>query len=132
MIDSEAEMIEELKLFKQAGGGTVCNLFDSGGPLLNTSNLPHMSRASGVHIVCGTGHYLDAFISEEVRMMGEEELSDAIVKDIMEGIGSPAVRCGIIGEVSCSWPTTATERKMLRAAARAQKQTGKRQDYHFH
>ena len=34
------------------------------------------------------------------------------------------VRAGIIGEVGCSWPLHPNERKSLRAAARAQRETG--------
>ena len=39
-------------------------------------------------------------------------------------MGSTGVRAGIIGEVGCSWPLTANERKVLRASGRAQALTG--------
>ena len=34
------------------------------------------------------------------------------------------MRCGVIGEVGCSWPLAASERRSLQAAALAQKETG--------
>ena len=83
-----------------------------------------MSRESSVKIIAGTGYYVDASLSEEVKMMSEDEMVDIMVKEIMEGIGDTGMRCGIIGEIGCSWPLTSFERRSLRAAARAQTQTG--------
>lgn len=91
-----------------------------------------MSQESGIKIVTGTGYYVDASLSEEVKMMSEDEMVDSIVKEIMEGIGDTGVRCGVIGEVGCSWPLTSVERRSLRAAARAQRQTGKTLDRPCH
>ena len=34
------------------------------------------------------------------------------------------MRCGLIGEVGCSWPLAASERRSLQAAALAQKEIG--------
>jgi phosphotriesterase-related protein len=50
--------------------------------------------------------------------------SEGFVADLIDGIGEPAVRCGIIGELGCSWPLPPTERKVLQAAALAQQETG--------
>ena len=118
-------MIGELQLFKQAGGDTLCDLYDSCGPRLKPASLPRLSRESGVKIVCGTGYYVDSFLSEEVKMMSEDEMADNMVKEIRQGIGDTGVRCGVIGEIGCSWPLTPNEHKTLRAAAKAQRQTGK-------
>ena len=124
LVDNVEEMIAELQLFKQAGGDTLCDLYDSCGPRLMAANLPRMSQESGIKIVAGTGYYMDCFLSEEVKMMNEDELADNIVKEIMEGIGDTGVRCGVIGEIGCSWPLTPIERRTLRAAGIAQRQTG--------
>ena len=52
-------------------------------------------------------------------------MADLMVHEIVEGVeGSGGVRCGVIGEVGCSWPLTDCERKSLQAAAIAQKKTG--------
>ena len=118
-------MIGELQLFKQAGGDTLCDLYDSCGPRLKPASLPRLSQESGVKIVCGTGYYVDSFLSEEVKMMSEDKMADNMVKEIRQGIGDTGVRCGVIGEIGCSWPLTLTEHKTLRAAAKAQRQTGK-------
>lgn len=52
-------------------------------------------------------------------------MKDLMVGEIMTGIGDSGVRCGVIGEIGCSWPLTSTERRALEAAALAQKETGK-------
>ena len=53
------------------------------------------------------------------------QMADVMVREIVEGVeGSGGVRCGVIGEVGCSWPLTESERKSLEAAAIAQRETG--------
>jgi phosphotriesterase-related protein len=54
----------------------------------------------------------------------EEEIADEIVRDITAGAGDTGVRSGVIGEIGCTEPLSDGERKVLRAAARAQKETG--------
>ena len=52
-------------------------------------------------------------------------MADFIVREIVEGVeGSGGVRCGVIGEVGCSWPLMESERRSLEAAAIAQRETG--------
>ena len=94
------------------------------GVRIKPASLPQLSRESGVKIVCGTGYYVDIFLSDEAKMMSEDEMADNMVKEIRQGIGDTGVRCGVIGEIGCSWPLTLTERKTLRAAAKAQRETG--------
>lgn len=53
------------------------------------------------------------------------QLASNLVNEIQEGIpGSGGVRCGLIGEMGCSYPLAQTEEKSLKAAALAQKKTG--------
>ena len=46
------------------------------------------------------------------------------MKEVTEGIDGTDVKAGLIGEIGCSWPLTQNERKVLRAAARAQNRCG--------
>ena len=53
------------------------------------------------------------------------QMADFMVGEIVgEGIGESGVRCGLIGEMGCSWPLTGNERRSLEAAALAQRETG--------
>ena len=51
-------------------------------------------------------------------------MADVIVGELVHGIGDSGVRCGVIGEVGCSWPLADSERRSLQAAALAQQETG--------
>ena len=55
------------------------------------------------------------------------QMADFMVGEVVKGVGGSGgsgVRCGIIGEIGCSWPLGDTERRSLQAAALAQKETG--------
>ena len=43
-----------------------------------------------------------------------------MVKELTEGVGDTTIKCGVIGEIGCSWPLTPAEKKSLLAAAAAQ------------
>ncbi len=86
--------------------------------------LARISRATGLHIVMGSSYYVDAAHPPDMDSRSESEITDEIVQDVVNGVGSSGVHSGIIGEVGCSWPLTSNERKVLRASASAQRQTG--------
>lgn len=46
------------------------------------------------------------------------------MKEVTIGVGNTGIKCGIIGEVGCSWPVTHFEKKSLQAASIAQVDTG--------
>jgi phosphotriesterase-related protein len=54
----------------------------------------------------------------------EEALANRMVDDIFDGADGKNIRSGIIGEIGMEWPTGHWERMVLRAAAKAQNQTG--------
>lgn len=120
----EATAIEEATLFKEAGGGTIVDVTTVG----LSRNLPALKRialATGLHVVAGTGYYvLRGSGSDALERKSDTALADEIAADILEGADGTDIRCGIIGEIGCSWPLLERERKSLRAAARAQQRTG--------
>ena len=123
ILDDEALAIDELKLFGGAGGGTIVdatNVDLSRDP----EALARISRATGVHIVMGCGHYVEANHPLDMDGRDEDTLLAEIVHDITVGADGTAIYAGIIGEIGCSAPLTANERRSLRAAARAQRATG--------
>ena len=118
------DVIEELILYKEAGGGTVCDV--STLVRLKVESFKYISRSTRVNIVCGTGFYIDSMMTDEHRNMTKYDLAKVMIDEIMTGIpGTDGIRCGIIGEIGCSWPLTVTERRVLQAAAQAQRETGK-------
>ncbi|MEE9198754.1 MAG: phosphotriesterase-related protein [Dehalococcoidia bacterium] len=119
----EEEIIEEVSLYDRAGGQSLVEASSIGlgrDPL----GLARVSRATGLNIIMGSGYYVEHFQSEDWKEMGEDAMVEQIVKDVMEGVGDTGIRSGIIGEVGCSWPWTEAEKRSVRAAARAQRETG--------
>jgi phosphotriesterase-related protein len=115
--------IEELRQFKEAGGGTVVELTPACAGQ-DVSGLVALSLATSLHVVASTGVYLDEFQSELTRTMSSEQIGERMVRDITEGIDGGEIRAGIIGEMGCSWPLTVNEEKALRGAVYAQLATG--------
>jgi phosphotriesterase-related protein len=117
--------IGETRLFKQAGGGTIVDA-TSIGIGRDPAGLAAIARATGLHIVMGSSYYIEETHPTERRVgeRSEEEIAEEITRDILEEVDGAGIRAGLIGEVGCSWPLTDTERKVLRASARAQRMTG--------
>ena len=53
-----------------------------------------------------------------------DEIIEEIIQDITSGVGQTGICAGLIGEIGCSWPWQDNEKKVVRAAARAQQETG--------
>lgn len=122
-LTSEEDAIKELEDYKAAGGGAMVEL-----SIIGIDRDPEaygrVSKASGVHVVMGAGYYTSAYHPPEVESMSEEELAKVMVRDVVEGAQGTGIKSGIIGEIGLDWPVHDNEAKVLRAAARAQRETG--------
>jgi phosphotriesterase-related protein len=128
-LDSVEGQINELNRFVRAGGGTIVELTPACAGR-NVAGLVEISEATGLHIVAGSGVYLDEYQSDETRAMAIDALAERMCREILEGVDDSGARAGIIGEMGCSWPTTPAEEKAMRAAARAQRATGAAISFH--
>jgi phosphotriesterase-related protein len=128
LVQDEPELVaRELAEYGKHGGGTVVNM-DLEGIGRNIPVLQQLSRDSGVQIVASTGWYIGGAHPGFVADASIEELTERMVREIEEGIDDSGVRAGNIGEIGLSGmpadPFQPDEEKVLRAAARAQAQTG--------
>jgi phosphotriesterase-related protein len=125
LLASEEEAAAETMLFRRAGGGTIVDA-TSIGIGRHPEGLARIARATGLTIVMGSSYYVEETHppAHLVAVRAEEAIAEAIVCDLTEGADGTGIRAGLIGEVGCSWPLTPTERKVLRASARAQRLTG--------
>ncbi len=114
---------EELRKFRQVGGGAIVDATITGIGR-NPGALVQISRESGVHVIMGAGFYVAAAHPAGMNQRSVEDLAQEISGEIVEGVGGSGIRAGIIGEIGCSWPLAANERKALLAAAIAQRETG--------
>lgn len=46
------------------------------------------------------------------------------MNEILHGADGTSIKCGVIGEIGCSWPLTESEKKVLQATAHSQAQLG--------
>ncbi len=114
---------DEILLFKQAGGCTVVDPTPRSlarDPLA----LARIARATGLNVVMGAGYYVAASHPPDMPRRTVDDLAQEIVRDVTVGVGDTGIRAGLIGEIGCTWPWTDDEKKVLRAAIVAQRQTG--------
>lgn len=114
---------DEVLLFKHAGGRTLVDPTNRGlarDPLA----LARIARATGLNIIMGSGYYVAAAHPPDMDRRSLEDISREIVADLTVGVGETGVRAGFIGEIGTTWPWTENERKVVRAAVAAQRETG--------
>src|SRR5438105_4925237 len=119
----EQTALDEITLFRRAGGQTVIdptNASLSRDPLA----LTRISRATGLNIVMGAGYYVAAAHPADMDTRSEDSIVREIVREVTLGVGDTGVRAGLIGEIGNTWPWTENEKKVVRAAVEAQRQTG--------
>jgi phosphotriesterase-related protein len=120
----EGQAIDELRLYKQAGGKTITDAttVDLGR---NPSVLQRISQSTGLNIIMGSGYFVKAV--QNLKIMDkrtEEDIAEEIVKDVLKGTDGTDIHSGMIGEIGCTYPLEDCEKKILRAAGMAQKETG--------
>jgi len=89
-----------------------------------------VSENLGINIICATGFYTEKYGKAgyfKFRSMVYDivsELCETLVKEITQGIGNTGVKAGVIKVGTGHGRISSYEEKVLRAAARAQKETG--------
>lgn len=120
--DVEVAIDEALK-YRYAGGVSLVDA-TSMGIGRDPKALARISRATGLNIIMGGSYYVPLSHPKDMDTRTEEQLTEKIVRDVTEGVGDSGVKSGLIGEVGNFHPLTENERKVLRASANAQVETG--------
>ena len=123
LLDDEAVQAEELAYFRRAGGDTVV---DASLPGIgrDARALKRIAEKTGLNIIMGTGFYVGETHPKELADMTDRQVADLMVRELKEGVDGTDIRAGYIGEIGISEIFDEKERKVLRAAALAQKDTG--------
>ena len=131
ILDDVELAVREVELFKKAGGRTIVDvsLPDIGR---DVGKLAEVSRRTGVNIVAGCGHYIFSAFPPGVAEMTQAELTEELLREIRDGVDGTGIKPGVIGEIGTSDPIHPQEVKMLKAAARAQIETGLAISIHVH
>lgn len=124
ILDDEALAIQELELYKAAGGRSLVDV-TSGGLGRNPAALRRISQATGLHIVAGAAWYREIVYPHFVVETETNALAERIVEELMVGMDGTDVRAGVIGEIGTERKhITPAQERVFRAAARAHHRTG--------
>ena len=99
----ESAVTDSLVKFKQAGGACVMENSTLGWNR-RTQFLRRLSKTTGVHVVVGTGYYLQNSVSEEIVSQATvEHMAKFCTGEVQDGChDDPSIKCGFIGEVGIS------------------------------
>ena len=132
-LQDEELAAEEIGTFAAAGGSGLvdCTIEGIGRDPLAARRL---AEATGLHVVQGTGFYVEPAHPAWIADRTIDELAAHFVSELTEGIGDSGVRAGLIGEIGTSGidretrrkegDITPAEEKVLRAAGVASVETG--------
>jgi phosphotriesterase-related protein len=123
ILDDWRLVADELQHFRAAGGATVVDLTSRTlGP--QPEELREIALVTGLHIIASTGFYVQRAHPAWVENASVESLAEFMLAELNAGIGETNIRAGIIGEIGVSSPIHEHEKKVMHAAALAQKDTG--------
>jgi phosphotriesterase-related protein len=122
LIDEQVA-VQEAGEWRLEGGGTIVDA-TSMGIARDPLALARISRATGLNVVMGAGYYVPASHPADMDSITEDEIAERIVGDVSQGVGDTGVRSGIIGEIGCVYPLPENVLRSVRAAGRAQAETG--------
>jgi phosphotriesterase-related protein len=89
-----------------------------------------VSERLGINIICATGFYTEKYGKAGYFKFRSQmydiaaELCETMVKEVTQGIGNTGVKAGVVKVSTGHARISSYEEKLLRAAARAQKETG--------
>ncbi|MGW4539230.1 phosphotriesterase family protein [Streptomyces chartreusis] len=108
----------ELDAFRAAGGSAVVQ-WTPYGMGRRAADLPPLSRAAGVHLVCATGMHQAAHYAPELLDEVRGRLADVFVSELTVGIGTSGVRAGLVKVAGGFHALDAHARWTMTAAAEA-------------
>ena len=118
----EETALSEIELYRDLGGKTIVNMSNRGMGS-NPLKLKKISEETGVNIIECTGFYTAATHPEWMWNYTVNQLSDVMIRDIIDGIDDTGIQAGIIGEIGTSAEITDREYRVLEGAVIAQKET---------
>ena len=130
----------ELDLLRQAGGATVVDLTTGGlreydNPIMfeqdDLEPLPpplavrRAAERNDLKIIMGAGWYHENYYKPRLRDLSTDRLAEEIIRELQDGMEGTDVKAGVIGEIGARYNRlSAMEERVLRAAGRAQTETG--------
>ena len=107
-----------------AAGATALVECSTVGVGRNLTILRRLAEVSPLHIIAPTGVYREAFTPTSLREISEADLADLWIRELTEGIEGTSIRAGFIKLAMSDDGPTALEIRNLKAAAKANQETG--------
>jgi phosphotriesterase-related protein len=124
--DTHQAVYEDMKIFKQYGGGAVVENTTCG---INRDLrlMYRVAKELDVNVIAGTGHYLGMTQTPETLKMSVEEMVKMYTHEIEHGIDvkiapdeTVRIKCGLVGEIGSAYPISEFEKRSILAAAEVQ------------
>lgn len=124
IFDDENVAAQELRWFKEAGGGTLVDCTTT-GITPRPDALRRISESTGVNIVLGCGWYRERVWGPEVASKTSRQLADVLIRHLTTGFDDTDVVAGFIGEIGTERGVISpAEERVFRAAGLASIATG--------
>jgi phosphotriesterase-related protein len=125
VLDDESKALGELVRFRDAGGRTLVEVTTPEFGR-NPAGLVRLAELAGVNVVAVTGHVSEEYWRGvlDLDAAKEGDLVAEFVRELLDGIDGTAVRAGVVKVGTSLDAATPAERKVMRAAATAQRETG--------
>jgi len=130
VLDDADLAAKELEYFVRAGGGAIVEQ-SSFGAGRREEEIREVAMKTGLHVIVGGGFYVRESLPPSIVAAGEEELTRRMIREAEAGIGDSGIRPGLIGEIGISARIGEWDTRVLRAAARAQRETGRAISVHI-
>jgi len=123
MLDLEDIATREVAMMKHQGGDAIVEL-TCGGLSPEPEGLRRIAAGTGVHLIMGCGYYVNDYQDPKNAGRSVDDFAQEIIGQVLHGAWGTDVRAGMIGEIGCTAPWTATEKKVMQAALIAASETG--------
>jgi len=110
---------DELMTFKDCGGQSIIDVTPIGIGR-EPKQLQKLMDETGVNIIAGCGFYTHDTHPADIEKKSVEDITELIMNDLLIGMDHTQVRSGVIGEIGTSQQIHPNEKKVLRAAGKAQ------------
>lgn len=123
-LNNKEQTIEEFKELKAKNVSTIIDMTNR-GMARNVEYVNDVSEKSGMRILSATGYYKEPFLPREVYNLDENQLSNIMINEIINGIDGTKIKASVIGEIGTSLnKIEEMESKVLKAGCRAHIETG--------
>ena len=124
MVLTDVELVvDALNDFRAAGGQAIAEMTVMGWGR-DVAVLREISERTGVHVIATSGFYVEDCLPSFARTATVEELTDFLVKELMEGADGTSIRTGILKSGVGRPVIEGVELRCAKAVARAQLVSG--------